>query len=98
MARLLLALLLCLCACDTGKKKKSADAPKAAAKDAGFDHGTFESSIANVRGQLEKTPCDKKLALQLGDYLNRSRDFVGADTWVGDFEKACGSWPRLLWV
>ncbi|MBL8958194.1 MAG: clan AA aspartic protease [Myxococcaceae bacterium] len=86
---------LLLAACDSPKKKA---ATAKAAADAGVSHGTYESSIQNVREQLTKSPCDKELALKLGDYLNRAKDYAGADAWVSEYEKSCERWPRLLWV
>lgn len=78
--------------------KKAAAAKAEAPVDAGFDHGKFASSIKSARESLEKAPCDKKLALMLGDYLNRARDYRGADAWVTEFEGKCEQWPRLWWV
>jgi hypothetical protein len=87
------ALLFCLLwACS----KPSTSAPEV--RDAGVDHGKFESSISNLRGQLAQNPCDKRLALQLGEYLERANDWAGAANLVNDWEKQCPPWPRLLWV
>jgi hypothetical protein len=88
-----LMLILTLLACSKGKP-----AATAAVHDAGVDHGTYESSISNLRGQLAANPCDKSNALKLGEYLERAKDYAGAEDWVGEFEKKCPPWPRLLWV
>jgi hypothetical protein len=97
MMRALVATALLLLACQPSKKKGVPDASVAAA-DAGFDYGALARPIQTLRSQLKTTPCDKQRALELGDALNRARDFHGADAWVGEFEQACGRWPRLLWV
>lgn len=104
MKRLALALVLALAACSKPAEKKpaatkGAPAEKAAAPaDAGVDHGKFASSIKSARETLEKTPCDKKMSLQLGDYYNRAKDHRGAIAWVEEFEQKCEKWPRLWWV
>lgn len=95
MRRLLLVLAVVAAGCPAPKKKTGVDAGSI---DAGVSHGTYASSIANVRQQLEKAPCDKQLALKLGDYLNRAKDYAGAAAWVEEYEKSCERWPRLLWV
>jgi Aspartyl protease len=78
--------------------KKPAAAAVVPAVDAGVDHGKFASSIQAARDSLAKVPCDKKLSLQLGDYLNRAMDHKGAIAWVDEFEAKCEKWPRLTWV
>lgn len=89
MRRTLLVFLFLSCS-----KEKHAPA----VRDAGLDHGKYESSISNLREQLKGAPCDKRLSLQLGEYLERANDWAGAAHLVDDWEKQCPPWPRLLWV
>lgn len=105
MRRAALACLLALAACSKPASDKAPPKGKAAAAekpaapaDAGVDHGKFASSIQAARETLEKTPCDKKMSLQLGDYYNRAKDYRGAVAWVDEFEAKCEKWPRLWWV
>jgi hypothetical protein len=93
MRRLLLILLLL--ACTKPSKPSSVEVKDAGA---GVDHGKFESSISNLRSQLATAPCDKRLAVQLGEYLERANDYAGAGAVVDEWEKKCPPYTRLLWV
>jgi hypothetical protein len=94
-----LAFVALLLACNGPKARSAADAGKSvSAGTPGFDLGKFKSSIEVVAKDLAKDPCNKQKALQLGDFLNRAGDSQAALAHVAEFQKACGDWPRLLWV
>jgi hypothetical protein len=101
--RAALAAVIAISACSKPAPKEPPKPAKSAAEataDAGSgpNHGKFASSIKAARESLEKTPCDKRQAQMLGDYLNRADDHKGAIAWVDAFDAKCEKWPRLWWV
>ena len=61
------------------------------------DYGPEASAIRRHREELTREPCNRKIAKQLADRLNRARAFDETIQHVASFEEQCGVWHRLLW-
>lgn len=56
------------------------------------------AQVEKLRAQLEKEPCDRAAAVELGDLLVGLRLYPLALELTRDFFARCPAYPRLLWV
>jgi len=61
------------------------------------DYGTHGPAIRRHRDKLAVDPCNKTVAKQLADRLNRARAYEETVAHVISYEEQCGVWYRLLW-
>lgn len=61
------------------------------------DYGAEGAAIRRHREALAADPCNRKVAKQLADRLNRAGAYEETIEHVASFEAQCGVWHRLLW-
>jgi predicted aspartyl protease len=87
---------------DDDDKKSDTTAPAASTKanktKDGVDYGRYAGQIAAYRKILEGEPCNKRVAVRLGEKLNTAGDYKGTLAMTKKWFAKCGELFRLLWV
>ncbi len=63
-----------------------------------FDYGRHAADVRKLSDIIEREPCDRRAAIQLGEAKNRAGDYRGAINTAHAFWEQCGALPRMRWV